>query len=183
VTELSGEDGWRRDMAQRLLVERGDTSVVTEMKNLVLQGESNLGRLHALWCLEGLGSLDADILFSTLEDKDARVQSASLRLLESFADNDSGVRTRLASEMKQMSGVAPSVLIPQLALSAAVLDNESTFYMLETILQKYDTAALIRDAVLSSLEGREFEFMKKLMQTPEWKDPSSDKQIFLEMLT
>lgn len=183
VSELSGKDGWRRDMAQRLLVERADTTVVAELKRLALHGESHLGRFHALWCLEGLGILNADLLFSTLSDSDAQVQSASLRLLEHLAEKDANVKTRLGREIKQMTEVAAPDVIPQLALSAAVLDRERSYPVLKEILQSYDTAALIRDAVLSSLEGQEFAFMKTLIETPGWKNPTPQKEILLEMLT
>lgn len=182
VSELSSADGWRRDMAQRLLVERGDTSVVGDLEELARQGESHLGRFHALWCLEGLAALDPDVLFATLRDSDAYVTSTSLRLLEALAQKDAGVKARLGMQMKEMVEEASPEIILQLALSAAVLDRIDAHRVLEEILQHYDTAALIRDAVLSSLEGQEFVFMKRLIQTPDWKKPKPEKEIFFEML-
>src|SRR5690606_39145292 len=182
VSELSSADGWRRDMAQRLLVERGDTSVVGDLEELARKGESHLGRFHALWCLEGLGVLDPADLFATFQDCNAYVTSASLRLLAALAQKDSRVKARLGMQMKEMVNEASPVVIPQLALSAAVLDRNDAHLVLEGILHDYDTAALIRDAVLSSLEGQEFVFMKRLIQGPGWKNPEPEKEIFLEMI-
>jgi len=51
---LSDPNGWIRDTAQRLLVERGDRSVVAELARLAVSGANPLGRIHALWTLEGL---------------------------------------------------------------------------------------------------------------------------------
>jgi mono/diheme cytochrome c family protein len=54
--------------------------------------------------------------------------------------------------------------------------------LLAGIIDRYDTSALIRDAVLSSLGDREYAFLKKLVASGEGKQ-SAGKEIFLEMLT
>lgn len=54
VTRLSHSNGWIRDTAQRLLVERGDQSIVPQLLDLVSNGTDQLGRIHALWTLEGM---------------------------------------------------------------------------------------------------------------------------------
>ena len=54
IERLSDANGWIRDTAQRLLVERGDRSVAAELTELVEKGSEPLGRIHALWTLEGL---------------------------------------------------------------------------------------------------------------------------------
>jgi mono/diheme cytochrome c family protein len=54
VGYLSHPNGWVRDTAQRLLVERADVSIVPELIELVAKGADELGRIHGLWTLEGL---------------------------------------------------------------------------------------------------------------------------------
>ncbi|MEO6245278.1 MAG: c-type cytochrome [Opitutaceae bacterium] len=54
IRQLSSANGWIRDTAQRLLVERGDRSVVPALARLVAGAGEPLGRIHALWTLEGL---------------------------------------------------------------------------------------------------------------------------------
>ncbi len=54
VERLSDPNGWTRDTAQRLLVERNDRSVVPALARLAVSGTNVLGRIHALWTLEGL---------------------------------------------------------------------------------------------------------------------------------
>ena len=78
---LSSTNGWHRDMAQRLLVERRDLSVVPALEELVIEGQQPLGRLHALWTLEGLEKLHPDMLFALLGDKDRHVRASAARLL------------------------------------------------------------------------------------------------------
>ena len=51
-------NGWWRDTAQRLLVERGDASVAPVLKKMAASAPGKTTRLHALWTLEGLDSID-----------------------------------------------------------------------------------------------------------------------------
>lgn len=183
VAELCDSNGWYRDMAQRLLVERRDTSVADELVKLAREGKNPTASLHALWTLEGLDLLTPELLFETLNEDNTPLQTASLRLLEPFADNDAAVRMRLGLHMKEVVKEIAPAAIPQIAFTAAVLDERQAHEILETILNDYDTAALIRDAALSSLENQEFRFMKKLMRSDQWKTREPEKEIFFEMLT
>lgn len=54
VRRFSHPNGWVRDTAQRLLVERGDRSVVPDLIRTALKDSNPLARVHALWALEGL---------------------------------------------------------------------------------------------------------------------------------
>ena len=90
VAKLSHPNGWWRDRAQQLLVERRSTQVVPALRELAAgrgapsaPGRSNaLARLHALWTLEGLDSADLPTLGTALSDTSPWVRSAALRLLE-----------------------------------------------------------------------------------------------------
>lgn len=54
VGRLSSPNGWIRDTAQRLLVERGDRAAAPALAQLVERGTDPLARIHALWTIEGL---------------------------------------------------------------------------------------------------------------------------------
>lgn len=56
VDVLAHPNGWRRDKAQWLLVERGDTSVAPQLREMALGHADPRARLHALWTLDGLGA-------------------------------------------------------------------------------------------------------------------------------
>ena len=81
VPLLSHGNGWVRDTAQRVLVERGDKSVVPAVTKLASEG-TPLARLHALWTLEGLGALTPEIVKSRLADTDVKVRAAAIRLAD-----------------------------------------------------------------------------------------------------
>ena len=69
-------------MAQKLIVVRQDRGAVPALKSLAESGGSPLGRLHAMWTLEGLGVFDTDLIFKKTQDLDARVRAAVVRLCE-----------------------------------------------------------------------------------------------------
>jgi mono/diheme cytochrome c family protein len=71
----------------------------------------------------------------------------------------------------------------QIALTSGVLDSKVSLPVFTGILQHYDTSALMRDAVLSSLQGKEFDLLRSIMFSTAPATQSPDKEIFLEMLT
>jgi mono/diheme cytochrome c family protein len=94
VTYLDHPNGWWRDNAQKELVLRGDASVVPALKQIALgeQGPlkerpSALGRLHALWTLDGLGATDKAVLLKAIDDEDAQVRKAAIWISEPYLKN------------------------------------------------------------------------------------------------
>jgi len=183
VQMLTHPDGWQRDMAQRLLVERSDRSAIKLLLNLVNQQNSELGRNHALWTLEGLGWWDNEVLFSLLSDSSVLVSNTALRILEKNAVKDKKLREKITPVLLKLSETAPITRSLQLALSAYILDQPSRITLLAGIIEKYGNHALMRDAVLSSLQNKEFAFLEYLFHGKDWQQSSTDKEIFLEMLT
>ncbi|MEI6460461.1 MAG: discoidin domain-containing protein [Verrucomicrobiota bacterium] len=84
VAYLSHPNGWWRDTAQKLLVLKGDKSVVPALNELALHGTDALGRTHALWTLEGLGALEAKTVRAFLADANPQLRQQGLRAGESL---------------------------------------------------------------------------------------------------
>jgi putative membrane-bound dehydrogenase-like protein len=87
VGELANGNGWRRDTAQRLLVERGDKMAVPLLEKRIRE-RSPLAQVHALWTLEGLGALGTEMLLAALQDDDPHVRRAALKLCGRRANGD-----------------------------------------------------------------------------------------------
>lgn len=96
VAALADTNGWRRITAQRLLAERQDKSVIPLLRDLAQKSEFPLGRLHALWTLEGLAALDSQIVAAALKDSDAGVREHALRLAEGFLSEPAVINAVLA---------------------------------------------------------------------------------------
>ena len=182
VAELSSTDGWHRDMAQRLLIERNDPKVGPALTNLAMKGTNALGRFHALWTLDGLKLTKPDGLLSLLTDEDPLISSTALRLLEPFAKTDKTVRATLGTALLNRWEKAPIEQILQMALTAGVLEPSAAQPLLVNLVGRYGESALIRDAALSSLQGQEFAFLQRLLADPAWQTDEPAKQIFLEMV-
>jgi mono/diheme cytochrome c family protein len=182
VEYLSHADGWHRDMAQRLLVEGNYKNAVPLLTNLILKGENHLGRVHALWALQGLKLLEPDLLFPLTSDHNTLVRSIALRLLEPFARDDENIRVTLEQALMKQWQKAPIEQILQIALSARVLEPSKSKLILTGITEKYGNFPLIRDAVISSFQDQEFAFLQLLWKAPHWQSHEAYKEIFLEML-
>ena len=79
VAFLSHPNGWHRDMAQRVLSSRGpDSETASSLVNLVAKGESDLGKIHALWTLEGIGALTSEAVGYALRFGSAKVVVSAL---------------------------------------------------------------------------------------------------------
>ena len=83
VAHLSHPNGWWRDTAQKLIILRKDgKSVVPALEKLAREGKSALGRVHAIWTLEGLAAAKPELLAEKLGDADPRVRMAAIRVSE-----------------------------------------------------------------------------------------------------
>jgi mono/diheme cytochrome c family protein/glucose/arabinose dehydrogenase len=162
VKVLSDENGWKRDTAQRLLVERKDASVTPALTELAANG-STLARIHALWTLEGMGVLTPDILNKAMSDKDAKIRAASVRL------SDRSLAPAVA-KLADDSSVDVQAAVA-LSLSALPEGQEATF----NLARKAGRNALVRDSIMSGLRGRELEFLETLLKTSD--KPAPDEML------
>jgi mono/diheme cytochrome c family protein/glucose/arabinose dehydrogenase len=182
VPYLSHVNGWYRDVAQRLLVERNDKSVQSDLVNLAANGTNPLGRFHSLWTLDGLKLSQPEILLPLVSDHNALVRTTAVRLLEPLAKANPDVQARFEQKLQQVVADAPAEQILQIALSASSLKPAAAYPLLATISDRFGESALIRDAVISSLNNQEYAFLQTLWKAPVWQQASPAKEIFLEML-
>ena len=84
VKHIEHPNGWWRDTAQKLLVLKGDKSVVPALLNLTRTHPNNVVRVQALWTLEGLDSIDPPLIRERMKDKDAKVRAAAIRVSETL---------------------------------------------------------------------------------------------------
>jgi mono/diheme cytochrome c family protein len=84
VAHLSHQNGWWRDTAQQLLVQRQDKSVVPALQGLVRTSDNLVARFHALWTLEGLGALDLSLVREQMKDSNPRMRVQAIRASETL---------------------------------------------------------------------------------------------------
>lgn len=183
VTFLDHADGWYRDLAQRLLVEKKAKETIPLLEQMAEEGKSWQGRLHALWTLEGMGALSWEVAKAVWEEDDQEVVKAhALRLLEPFIKKERNLQQQMGVQMIQAVAQVSPTLILQMALSAEALEPGYRLPLIQAILELHGNEALLRDAAMSSLRDREADLLWRLLQDPNWQSFEADKGIFLEML-
>lgn len=80
VKFLEHPNGWHRDTASRLLVERDDPTVIELLHNRRSNSTSTLARVHALAILNKLGELDIGDLRAALSDENSDVREHAVRV-------------------------------------------------------------------------------------------------------
>ncbi len=84
LAHFNHPNGWWRDLAQQILVQRGDKSVAPALEKIALSSNNILARFHALWTLEGIGSLSADLVHKILDDENPRMIIQGMWVSESL---------------------------------------------------------------------------------------------------
>jgi len=173
IATLSHPSGWWRDTAQRLLVERADPKSGTGLRKLATSGANPLGRLHALWTLQGLHQLDSTTLLAAFTDVQPRIRAAAIRLSESLPNSPRRSEI-VASILRLAPDPNPNVLL-QFALTATGIGSSDADKAIANVLSENASNIYIRDAVLSGLRGRELEFLQILLQSPRWPGSTLDR--------
>jgi putative heme-binding domain-containing protein len=88
VEALANPNIWWRRNAQRLLLDRNSTTAVSLLKTMANNTSSPLGRLHALWTLEGLGKLSIEMIEDALKDTEPGIRENAIRLAELHLDKN-----------------------------------------------------------------------------------------------
>jgi len=151
VQVLAVPDAWWRETAQRLLYERRDRSVVALLRTMVKERPTALARLHALWTLDLLGSLDPESLALGLTDAEPRVREQAVRLSEPLLRDHLPLRSLVLA----LAADADPMVRFQVAFSlGAAGDDPRALASLASIAIKDAESPWMRTAVLSSIAGR-----------------------------
>lgn len=180
VSHLSHPNGWWRDTAQRLLVERGDTSVAPALRDLFASTPDERVRLHALWTLDGLGALQPSTLTRALRDSSSEVQAAAIRIAEPWFESDSSsVR---AAVMNRLTDDAPAVR-RQLAASLGELPRDDRQTALTSVLSHHSSDPVVVDATISGLHEQELSFLSRLLNETDTTEEMSGRRQVVKWLT
>ncbi len=179
VEYLSHANGWHRSTAQKLLALKGDRTVVPEIKAMARDNEPfwsalgspkdyALGRIHALWTLEGLGVLDKELIIEKMSDEDPRVRITAIRLSENFLKTDD------KDMLDHIAGLQsdPDInVVNQVALSLRFSPSKRATDLLNSLGEKYKTNEVIAKSVVEGLKKDDSELQalkKKIAPMRNW---------------
>ena len=164
---LEHPNGWWRDTAQKLLVLRQDKSVLPALSKLATESKNPLARIHALWTLEGLGSVDAAMVRGAMKDADAHVRAAAIRVSETlFKAGDASLFQDIVAMVKDKDA---SVSL-QAMCSARLLNPNEAKPILQGCMMGATGHVALRDTAMEMLApkrtwGKEFSNEQKSLLT------------------
>ncbi len=171
VANLSHANGWVRDTAQRLLVERNEAKTISLLQTKATTDTNFLGRIHALWTLDGIGQTDKPTLMAALKAEHPKVRATAIRLAETSA-----LRTvDGTSYLERFSEMAANDLNPDVQLQLAfslgeVAQEKGAEQGMLTIAKSSSANVYVREALLTGLHKRELEFLEKLLGDKSWNE-------------
>jgi mono/diheme cytochrome c family protein/glucose/arabinose dehydrogenase len=161
VKALSHPNGWWRDTAQRLMVERGDATVVPQLKRLAAQATDWRTKLHALWTLDGLDAIAVEEVQRALGDKSPEVRAAAVRLSERWIGQANHPLTPAVIKLLD----DPSWTVRrQVAATAGELPAPAQADTALAALSKYGADPITVDVAVSSLRGAEADVLARVLQ-------------------
>ena len=164
VAHLSHPNGWWRDTAQQHLVQRADPKseplLVKLAKDLKADWRS---RLHALWTLDGMGTMRADLALLAMRDAKAELRAAGLRLAESgLATGDQ----KLIKPVLALAGDGNWQVRVQAAATLGALPDAARTQPMIALLSVHGDDPVLVDAALSGLKGSELPVLTALAAAP-----------------
>ena len=159
---LEHPNGWWRETAQRLLIERRDRTALPLLHRLARESRSEVARIHALWTLDAINGLDAAAVVRALHDEHAGVRENAARLAERKVGSSGEVLSRL---VRMVDDVDDRVRLG-VALALGETDDPAAVDALGALARRDGAQPWMRAAVLSSLRGRSNEFFRAFAAAP-----------------
>ncbi|MFB5944455.1 PVC-type heme-binding CxxCH protein [Albibacterium profundi] len=161
---LGHANGWARDRAQQLIVDRRLMQLVPDLKENVKEASDPLLRIHSLWTLEGLGALEPEDVMTLLESDDWNLREQALVVMRAVVNRDN--YQEFLSIQQEMIENRDSLAAPYIAFQSYLfddLDQSATEQLRVDLVKAFPGNNYVSDAVISNLEGVEQEFQTKLI--------------------
>jgi mono/diheme cytochrome c family protein len=187
VDALSHPNGWWRDTAQRLLVERGQServqkgfregseqvqkgfregseqvqTVVPALVRLAATATDWRTRLHALWTLDGIDAIEPTLVAKALADESRDVRVGAVRIAERWlADASHPIHAAFVARAED----AAWQVRQQVAASIGFLPQGSREAAAASLLSRAAHDPVTVDAALSGIRGSETVVLEALLQ-------------------
>ena len=155
VQALESPQEWERATAHRLLLERRDSTLVPQLRQLAGAASLPGSRTRALWLLRSLGGLDAATVKVALADPEAGVREQAVLLAQELGEeSEEIVQMLVATATDENARVRFTA-----ALALGALEGPQVTPALATIAAQDGDDRWVRAAVLSGVGSRLPEFL------------------------
>jgi mono/diheme cytochrome c family protein/glucose/arabinose dehydrogenase len=174
IAALSHANGWWRDTAQRLLVERNDKSIGPAVLALATGSAPWRTRLHALWILDGLDLIDVGTVTKALQDDAAEIRVAAIRIAERWlVEANHPIQGAVLARTSDPNWWVRQ----QLAASLGALPPGARENAVVALLEKAADDPVVMDAAISSLRGVESVALDRLSEAASVASPQKDAAV------
>lgn len=177
VSLLEHANAWHRETASRLLFERQDLQVVSELVSLVAESKSPFARMHSLSVLNGLGKLSEKVVQAALLDSHGRVREFAVRLAEQFPKSE-GLCLTLGSMVDDED---PRVRF-QLAFTIGAFPLQCRVPIAARLLTRDGDDSWIRFATLTSLSTGAGQVIAEMLKTNSERSNETALKVLAELI-
>jgi len=148
VRHLQHPNGWWRDTAQRLIILRQDReTVIPLLEALVRYTQNRKARLHALWTLEGIGTITPDLLRHAIADREPILRTAAIQIAEP------DLKTHLA-DLNPLTKDRDPRVAEQLIYTLGTIEHPETDSLIQETARRHLTDRGVMMATTVSLWGK-----------------------------
>ena len=159
VQKLADPNLWWRRHAQRLLVERNDAATVPSLLSMTQNKASAVGRLHALWTLQGMGRLTSEAIAMALHDTAEGVRENAVKLAELHLASTPG----LSHELLSLNDDPSAKVRYQLLCTLGSVETPAATTVREAILLRDVRDPWVQAAALSARSLKKDVLLDKLL--------------------
>lgn len=181
VAALEHPNAWHRETAARLIYERQDKAAIPALAQLAERSASPLGRLHALYALDGLDALAESYVLRALADPEAGVREHGVRLSERIAA-PRGASDALWSGLKARLDDPDARVRYQLAFTLGEIERDEVTDALLALIRKDAELSWMHVATLSSAGDAAGDIFTRLAQTPGFGKSVPDQTFLRELV-
>jgi mono/diheme cytochrome c family protein/glucose/arabinose dehydrogenase len=167
---LKNPNGWVRDTAQRVLVERADAKVVPDVQKIAATAATPQSRVQALWTLEGMNALTPAVIKTALQDKNEKVRAAAVRMAD----------PALLPELVKLAADPSAEVRLHLTFKLSGHEEPEAQKALLTLLE--NGGPLFGEAAASGLNGHEVDYLETLLKLPATEDAKLASSNVLNLL-
>jgi putative membrane-bound dehydrogenase-like protein len=159
VQHLSHPNGWHRDTAKRLLIERQDKSIVGALNQIAISAAIDYHQINALWVLEGLNALTEPLLSALLTSSSNKVIAHSIELSSQLSRSqqllfiDSLINNNIVQQSSYDVAMA-------LAATLGRFETTTSDQLLVNLVNNWQQTSTIASLALTGLKGRERYFIE-----------------------
>jgi hypothetical protein len=189
VATLENPNSWWRETAQRLLFERQDRSAVPALRKMVKRGQTPQARLHGLWTLAGLNSVNDEDVLVGLNDQAAGVRENAVKLAEprvlplprEEGRGEGKGSVLLTQGLLKLASDSDACVRFQLAFTLGEIADPRAADALATIAGRDAANPWIRIAVLSSVANTSHQLLARLFTNANFLPGASSSELIREL--